>query len=66
MGEGDMGEGDMGEGLDENFDGELDEDVGAEIAGDIAGDLGAGGSSMIRALSTGSHSSTSSAALPKR
>jgi len=53
---------DMGEGLDET----LGEDAGAEIAGDIAGDLGADGSSMIRAFSTGSHSSTSSAACPKR
>ena len=54
--------GDVGEDLAWDMGEDWDADVGA----DIAGDLGADGSSATRAFSTGSHSSTSSAALPKR
>jgi hypothetical protein len=54
------------EDLDGDIGEDFGEDAGADIAGDTVGDLGAEGSSISRALSTGSHSSTSSAALPKR
>ena len=56
--------------VDEDLGGDigkgLDGDVGADVGADIAGDLGADGSSVTRAFSTGSHSSTNSAAFPKR
>jgi hypothetical protein len=40
--------------------------VSAHVAGNIVGDCGAGGVSGTRAFNTGSQSSTSSVALPKR
>src|SRR5882762_7577155 len=49
----------VGADLDGDIGEDFGEDVGADIAGDIVGDLGADGSSIRRALSTGSHSSTS-------
>ena len=53
---------DVGSGIGEGKD--IGGGLGAEFGG--GADFGANGSSVTRAFSTGSHRSTSSAALPKR
>ena len=52
---------DTGEG--KGICGDLGSDLGSEFGGP---DFGTNGTSVTRAFSTGSHNSTSSAALPKR